>query len=202
MADTELSFWFMCSGTLATAFLLVMDGVLLEAHQSNLGIFRSGDCQGGILHRIYYFCSQLCPFGLDKMPDPSGEQITAFIHWCSEIFPNCPTNEAVISNYLEILNITENNAGVYTCNATVVTLVPVDHVENGLWNITTITGTSGQCSLELQQVRYRSLFRTAHISQTFGILKSFVSAALLTLVLCSTFLLRGWLTIEPNGPIH
>ncbi len=28
------SFWFMWSGTLATAFLLVMDGVLLEAHQT------------------------------------------------------------------------------------------------------------------------------------------------------------------------
>ncbi len=74
---------------------------------------------------------------------PSNEEILSrrkHVFQSSEVFRNCPTTEVVITNYLEIVNVTESDAGVYTCNATVVTLVPVNHVEYGLWNITAITG--------------------------------------------------------------
>ncbi len=68
-----------------------MDVVLLKAHQSNLGIY-----SGVVIAKVAYFIGfttfavNSVPFGLDQMPDPSGEQITAFIHWCSEIFTIAP----------------------------------------------------------------------------------------------------------------
>ncbi len=70
------SIWFMWSGTLAIAFLLVINGLLLEAHQTWL-------YSGVVIAEVVYFIGftafavNSVPFGLDQMPDASGEQITA-----------------------------------------------------------------------------------------------------------------------------
>ncbi len=74
------SFWFMWSGILALAFLLVMNNLLLEAY--HLWVF-----SGVVIAEVVYFIGftaftvNSVSFGLDQMPDGSGEQITAFIHW-------------------------------------------------------------------------------------------------------------------------
>ncbi len=134
------SFWFMWSGIFGIAFLLVTNNLLLETYQP--WVF-----SGVVIAEVVYFIGftaftvNSVPFGLDQMPDGSGEQITAFIHWY-------------------------------------------------VWSVLVGFVTASLLS---------TIQDCTHLPD-IGIFQPFFSAVLLTLVLCSTFLLHGWLTIEPNGP--
>lgn len=74
------SFWFMWIGIISMLILLIALGLLPDTH-SNWQYF------GLVLGEVLYFIGLTLfavisiPFGLDQMPDASGEQISAFIHW-------------------------------------------------------------------------------------------------------------------------
>ncbi len=137
------SLWIMWIGSIAIAAILVLHSVLPDSDAQQIVAF-----SGVVIAEVVYFIGftgfsvNSVPFGLDQMPDASGDQICAFIHW---------------------------------------------HVWSMLAGLATaaVAPTINNC-LDISST-------TVHHYQ------SLVSAVLLTVLLCSIFLLRRWLIIEPEG---
>ncbi len=100
----------------------------------------------GYIVGLALFSVTAIPFGLDQMPDASGDQIKAFIHWYS-----------------------------WSCIA-------------GFCAIPLLQQTIGYCL---------GAFHAFNVE--FTLLCSLLNTVLLSVILCSNFLLRGWLTVEPEG---
>ncbi len=137
------SLWLMWSGLMAITVILVLHSVLPDSESLQTVAF-----SGVVIAEVVYFIGftgfsvNSLPFGLDQMPDASGDQICAFIHWYVwSIFAGI-TTAAVVSTIKHCLDIS---------------------------------------------------ISTVHL------LQSLVAAVLLSVTLCSIFLLRRWLTIEPEG---
>ncbi len=141
------SLWIMWSGSIAIAIILVLHSVLPDSDAQQTVAF-----SGVVIAEAVYFIGftgfsvNSVPFGLDQMPDASGDQICAFINW-----------------------------HVWT----LLVGLAIAAVEPTISNCLDISGISSVYLVHLFQ--------------------SLVSAVLLTVTLCSAFLLRRWLTIEPEG---
>ncbi len=137
------SLWLMWSGLMAITVILVLHSVLPDSEAQQTVAF-----SGVVIAEVVYFIGftgfsvNSVPFGLDQMPDASGEQICAFIHWY----------------------VWSMLAGIETA---------------------AVVFTTHNC-LDVS-------------STTIHLLQSLVAAVLLSVTLCSIFLLRRWLTIEPEG---
>ncbi len=135
------SLWLIWTGNGVTVPLFILQWFLPDSQQI---LSYSGFLIAAVVSFVGFglFLGNSVPFGLDQMPDASGEQIKAFIHW-------------------------------YTFS-----------VLTGLY----IAGPGPAF-----------IMCTKLDSSDIDLILSLISVVLPSVTLCSSFLLRGWLTIEPEG---
>ena len=133
--------WLMWSGTISIVSMLILQWAFPETKQvlTNSGLPIAITC---LSLGFAANCVNFIPFGLDQMPDASGEQIAAFVHWLA-----------------------------WACLA------------------------GGATASLVHAIRDCTSLDTIDVA----IIESFVSALLLSLALCSSFILKHWLTIEPES---
>ncbi len=143
--------WLMWAGSVVTVVVFILLWLFPPAGSydeltlwfSVLSIAAAGYSAG-----LTLFLVTAVPFGLDQMPDASGDQIKAFIHWYG-------------------------------------------------WSL-----IAGLVAIPLLQDTALCLHSNYNINKDMEVTVLFcllLNTVLLTIALCSNFLLRGWLTVEPEG---